>query len=219
MTTGPGTPLTPDADEARRLLQDELAKAAYVEAQPTIFERILADVLRSLGRLLDGVQGLGSGPGTLLVALGAAALIVVAVVLVRPRLNPRGRTQEAAVFEDGARRSADHHRRRSSELAAVGNWNGALAELLRAIIRSAEERVVVEEQAGRTATEAAVQLGGMFPSLAPDIAWLADRFNETHYGSGTATADDHRRAAALDAQLTAERPAAPRGTTTPAAPR
>ncbi len=37
MTTGPGTPLTPDADEARRLLQDELAKAAYVEAQPTIF--------------------------------------------------------------------------------------------------------------------------------------------------------------------------------------
>ncbi len=219
MTVGPHALLMPDADEARRLLQDELAKAAYVEAQPTIVERVIADVLRSLGRLLDGVQGLGSGPGTLLVAIGAAVLIVVAVVLVRPRLNARGRTPEAAVFEDGARRSADQHRRRSSELAALGDWNGAVAELLRAIIRSAEERVVIEEQAGRTATEAAMQLGGMFPSLAPDVGWLADRFNETHYGNGTATAGDHRRAAALDAQLTAERPSAHGDTATPAAPR
>ena len=31
----------PDAEEARRLLQDELAKSAYVEAQPNIVERIL----------------------------------------------------------------------------------------------------------------------------------------------------------------------------------
>ncbi|MDQ0735544.1 DUF4129 domain-containing protein [Arthrobacter agilis] len=211
--------IAPDADEARRLLQEELAKPAYVEAQPNIFERILAEFLRGIGRLLDGVEGLGAGPGTLLVAVGAALVIVVAVVLIRPRLNARGRKQDTAVFDDGARRSAEHHRRRSAELASDRDWNGAVAELLRAIIRSAEERVVVEEQVGRTATEAAGQLGGAFPALAPDIARLADLFNETHYGSGTAGADDYRRAVELDGRLASEQPGRRTGTTTPAAPR
>ncbi|WP_181034940.1 DUF4129 domain-containing protein [Arthrobacter sp. B0490] len=218
MRAAPHALVAPDADEARRLLQDELARPAYVEAQPNIFERLLADVLRSIGRLLDGVGGLGPGPGTLVIALGAVLLVVVAVVLVRPRLNARGQKQEAAVFEDGARRAAEHHRRRSAALASGRDWNGAVAELLRAVIRSAEERVVVDEQPGRTASEAAGQLGSASPSLAPDITWLADLFNETHYGSGTATADDYRRAADVDARFLAERPGAG-STTTPAAPR
>ena len=209
----------PDAEEARRLLQDELAKSAYVEAQPNIVERILGDLLRSIVDLLDGMRGLGAGPGTLVLAVGAALVVVVAVLLVRPRLNARGRRPEAGVFDDGVRRSAAFHRSRASALAADGDWNGAVAEVLRAVIRSAEERVVIEEQPGRTATEAALQLGGAFPSLSSDITWLADRFNETHYGSGAATGEDYRRASSLDGRLTAERPSAAGTATTPAAPR
>ncbi|MFJ6001153.1 DUF4129 domain-containing protein [Arthrobacter sp. NPDC092385] len=211
--------LAPDADDARRLLEEELAKPAYVEAQPNIFERILADFLRGIARLLDGVGGLGPGPGTLVVAIGATLLVVVAVVLIRPRLNARGRKQEAPVFDDDAGRSGAYHRERAAALAGEGNWNGAVAELLRAIIRSAEERVVIGEQPGRTATEAAGRLGGVFPSLSVEVAWLADLFNETHYGSGTATDSDYRRAAGIDARLSTERPARPEGPTTPVAPR
>lgn len=203
----------PGADEARELLEQELAKPAYVEAQPNVFERILADLLRGIVGFVDGLGGLGAGPGTLVVAIGAAILIAVAVVLIRPRLNARGRRQEPGVFDDGARRSAEQHRRRAADHAGDGNWNGAVAEVLRAVLRSAEERVVIDEQPGRTATEAALQLGRAFPPVSSDVAWLADLFNETHYGSGTATGDDYRRAADIDARLAAERPVPDRGTT------
>ncbi|MBG6223729.1 hypothetical protein IWX63_000277 [Arthrobacter sp. CAN_A2] len=218
MTGGISFLLTPDADEARRLLEEELARPPYVEAQPTIFERILAEVLRAIGGLLDGVGGLAPGPGTLVLALGAVLIIIVAVVLIRPRLNARGRKQESAVFDDDATHSADHHRARAAARAADRDWNGAVAEVLRAVIRSAEERLVVADQPGRTATEAAAQLGAVFPPLSADVAWLAEVFNETHYGSGTASGDVYRRAAGIDAHLSSERPSAPAGTTAPAAP-
>ncbi|WP_434993676.1 DUF4129 domain-containing protein [Arthrobacter sp. Ld5] len=223
MSGGVRSLLTPDADEARRLLEEELAGPAYVEAQPGLLERIITEVLRSLGRLLDGASGLAPGPGTLVLALGAALLVVVAVVLIRPRLNARGRAQESAVFDDTALHSADHHRGRAAALAADRDWNGAVADVLRAVIRSAEERLVVADQPGRTATEAAAQLGAVFPLLSADVAWLAEVFNETHYGSGTASEGDYRRAAGIDARLAAERPAVPAGTTAgttaPVAPR
>lgn len=199
--------LAPGTDEARRLLEEELTEPAYLEAQPNIFERLLADVLRSLARLFDGVTGLGAGPGTLVVAVGAVILIAVAVLLIKPRLNARGRQQEAAVFDGEDGRSAEEHRRRAALHAADGEWNTAVAELLRAIIRSAEERLVIDERPGRTATEAGLQLQAAFPGAGPDIIWLADLFNETHYGSGEASGDDHGRAAGLDARLTSERAA------------
>ena len=219
MSGGTRSLLTPDTDEARRLLQEELARPPYVAAQPGIFERLLADILRGIGRLLDGMGGLAPGPGTLVLALGAMLLIIVAVVLIRPRLNARGRTQESAVFDGGATRSADHHRARAAARAADRNWNEAVAEVLRAVIRSAEERLVVADQPGRTATEAAAQLAAVFPPLSTDVAWLAEVFNETHYGSGTASEDMYRRAAALDARLSSERPTPSVGMTMPAAPR
>lgn len=210
--------LTPDADEARRLLEEELAGPAYAEAQPGLLERLLGDLLRGLARLLDGVGGLAPGPGTLVLALGAVLLVVVAVVLVRPRLNARGRAQDSPVFDDAGTHSADHHRGRAAALAADRDWNGAVAELLRAVIRSAEERLLVADQPGRTATEAAAQLGAVVPPLSEDVAWLADVFNETHYGSGTVSEDAYRRASGIDARLTAGRPARSADTTAPTAP-
>jgi hypothetical protein len=211
--------LSPDADEARGLLEEELATPPYTEAEPNIFERILAEILRGITRFLDGLTGLGAGPGTLVLAIGAALIILVAVRLIKPRLNARGSTPDAAVFEEGARRSATQHRSRAEELAGTGNWEAAVAETLRAVIRTAEERLVLDEQPGRTATEAGVQLGGAFPALAADITWLTDLFNETQYGSGRATGEDYRRAAQLDTSASGERPASAGGSPTLAAPR
>lgn len=209
----------PDAEEARRLLEQELTKPAYVEAQPNIAERLLGEFLRAVVRFLDGLGGLGAGPGTLVLVIGALLVVVVAIVLVRPRLNARGKGQEADVFAGDTRYSAAQHRERATAAAAVSDWNTAVAELLRAIIRDAEERVVVAEQAGRTATEAAVQLGGVFPSLVSEVTWLADVFNETHYGNGSASEADYRRAATIDGRLSSERPAPAGGSAAPAAPR
>ncbi|WDF32428.1 DUF4129 domain-containing protein [Arthrobacter agilis] len=214
--------LAPDAEEARRLLREELEKAPYVDARPGLLERVLTDVLQGILSVFDGVRGLDAGLGTLVVAIGAAVLIAVAIVLIRPRLNARGRTADAGVFQDGARRSAAHHRDRASACASVADWNGAVAEVLRAVIRSAEERVLVAEQPGRTATEAALHLGAVFPACAGEIGLLSDLFNETHYGSGTATERDYRQAAGLDQRLETEdlrRADAGAGMTAPAVPR
>ncbi|WP_168796546.1 DUF4129 domain-containing protein [Arthrobacter echini] len=209
----------PDADEARRILEEELSKSVYVEARPNLLERIISDILRAAGRFIDGLGGLGPGAGTLVLALGAAVVVVLAIVLTRPRSTARGPRREQGVFDGGARLSAADHRNRSSVLAADGDWNGALAELLRAIIRSAEERVLLDEQPGRTASEAAVQLGGVFPSAAAEISWLAELFNETRYGRGAASHAQYERVAALEARLSAAQPARTGPPATPAAPR
>ncbi|KNC19537.1 hypothetical protein AC792_05385 [Arthrobacter sp. RIT-PI-e] len=218
---GPGgiVLLAPDAAEARRLLDEELAKTPYLDAQPNLLERVIEGVLRSIGEFLDGLTGLGAGPGTVVLAIGAALVVLIAVLLVKPRLNARGRTTGTAVFEDGGRYSAAEHRTRASGFAATGDWNSAVAETLRALIRTAEERLVLDEQPGRTAAEAGVQLGAVFPALAPEIRRLTGLFDETRYGSGQASAEDHRRAVAVDTAASAERPGRSLDTTTMAAPR
>ncbi len=193
-------------DESRQLLEDELAKTVYQEAQPSVFERAIQAVIDWVLDALSGVRTLGAGPGTLLLAGGAVLLVVVAVLLVRPRLNARAARKTRSVFGDRSTLSAAAHRRRAAAAAAAGRWNEALAERLRAVIRDAEERGIVEDRPGRTATEAAAGLAQAFPEPAGEIAWLADRFNEVQYGAGVADATDAARAASLDSVLAAALP-------------
>jgi hypothetical protein len=210
-----------DRDESRKLLEDELSKQVYREAQPSVLERA---VQAAIDWFLDGLSGLrtlGAGPGTLLLAAGAVLLVVVAVLLVRPRLNARAARKTRRVFGGGTVLSASAHRRRAAAAAGAGRWNEALAEHLRALIRDAEERGVLEDRPGRTATEAAADLAAAFPEPAGEIFWLAERFNEVQYGEGEADAADGARAASLDSLLAAALPAraaasAPAG---PAVPR
>ncbi|WP_051476977.1 DUF4129 domain-containing protein [Arthrobacter sp. Br18] len=210
---------TPDGREARELLEGELAKPVYQEAQPTLLERVITRVLDWLGDSLSSMQTLDAGVGTLVLAVGAALLIIIAVVLVRPRLNVRRTTPGSGVFSRSGILTAAEHRARAAAAAASGRLDAALTESLRAIIRRAEERAVLDGQPGRTATEAAQQLGKAFPEPFPDIEWLAGRFNEVHYGSARASAADQQRAAGLDALLETMRPASGHAPAAPAAPR
>ena len=196
-----------ERDESRKLLEDELAKRVYQEAQPSFFERAVQAAIDWVVDALSGVRSLGAGPGTLLLAAGAVLLIVVAVLLVRPRLNARAARKSLSVFGGGSILSAEAHRRRAVAAAGAGRWNEALAERLRALIRDAEERGVLEDRPGRTATEAAAGLAQAFGDQAGEIAWLAERFNEVQYGGGTADEADGARASSLDSVLAAALPA------------
>ncbi|MBG6216588.1 hypothetical protein IWX75_001032 [Arthrobacter sp. CAN_A6] len=211
--------LLPDADEARGLLDEELAKSVYQEAQPTLLERLITSVLDWLEASFSSLQGLDAGAGTIVLAVGAAVLILIAVVLVRPRLNARGAPAASGVFSGSQVRTAAGHRARAEAAAASGHWDQALTERLRAIIRSAEERVLLDSRPGRTASEAALQLGEAFPRPSADIEWLANRFNEVHYGHLRASADDQQRAATLDGLLEEMRPSPALAPTVPVAPR
>lgn len=219
MADPPPSDLLPDADEAQGLLEEELAKPVYQEAQPTLLERLITSVLDWLEASFSSLSGLDAGTGTIVLAVGAAVLILIAGVLVRPRLNARRASTESGVFSGSPARTAAAHRARAQAAAAAGNWDEALTERLRAIIRSAEERVVLDSRPGRTASEAALQLGNAFPRSAPEIEWLANRFNEVHYGHLRASAEDQQRATGLDSLLENLRPSPAPAPAVPVAPR
>lgn len=198
-------PVRPDDDEARRLLQEELAKTAYREAEPSLLERAWGAFLNWLGELLGQIRGVDAGLGTILLAVGAVVVVAVAILLIKPRLNAR-RRHEPAVFEASTRRSAQLHRSAADAAAQNSDWDEALTERFRAITRSAEERVIIDEQVGRTAVEVARQLQGLFDAQAGDLDWLALRFNEVHYGARPATQADYQRTEDLDLVLLRSQP-------------
>jgi hypothetical protein len=208
-----------DRDESRKLLEDELSKRVYQEAQPSFLERVVQAVIEWFLDGLSGLRSLGAGPGTLLLAAGAVLLVVIAVLLVRPRLNARAAGKDRPVFGGGSILSAAEHRRRAAAAAEAGRWNEAVTERLRGLIRDAEERGILEDRPGRTATEAAAGLAQAFPEPAGEILWLAERFNEVQYGAGSADAADGARAASLDAALAAALPVSGAASAGPAVPR
>ncbi|MEB7505698.1 DUF4129 domain-containing protein [Arthrobacter koreensis] len=203
----PAVPVEPDADQARNWLEDELSKAEYQDAQPGLLERAVAKILEFLDELLSGIQGVGAPTGILLLALGALVLLALAVLVVRPRLNAR--KKPAGLFDEtGADQDAASHRALAEEAARSGDWDTALTERLRAILRSAEERVILDPRPGRTAREAGSSLSAVFPGAAAEILWLSRCFDEIRYGGSRAAEPDARRAAELDAQLLRSQPAA-----------
>lgn len=201
----PEVPVQPDDDEARQLLQEELAKAVYRDAEPSLLERAWTAFLNWLGELLGQIRGVDAGLGTILLAIGAVVVITVAVLLIKPRLNARKRP-DPTVFHAAVQLSAQAHREYADAAARTGDWDEALTERFRAITRSAEERVILDEQAGRTAVEVSNQLQTLFSSQSEELDWLAMRFNEVHYGARPATQADYQRAVDLDQGLQRSQP-------------
>lgn len=199
-------PIEPDAEEARQLLRQELAQPAYRQAEPSLLEQAWTAVLNWLGEALGQIRSVDAGLGTLLLAAGAAVVVILAVLLIKPRLNARRRRTEPSVFARDSDLAAQSHRALADAAAADGHWDEALTERFRAIARAAEERLVLDEQPGRTAGEVAAQLQAAFSRFGPDISWLALRFNEVHYGARPAARTDYERAAALDDHLVRSQP-------------
>lgn len=210
-------PVQPDADEARRLLQDELAKGVYRQAEPSLLERAWTAVLTWLGELLGQIRSVDAGVGTILLAVGAGVVIAVAVLLIKPRLNAV-RRPDPTVFPAQSGLSAQAHRDTAEAAARTGKWDEALTERFRAITRAAEERMILDEQAGRTAVEVAHRLQDLFAAQSDELHWLAERFNEVHYGSRPAGQPDYRRAAELDLELQRTQPRRQAGSAHWAAP-
>lgn len=198
-------PVQPEDDEARQLLQEELAKGVYQEAEPSLLERAWAAFLTWLGEVLGQIRSVDAGLGTILLAVGAVVVITAAVLLIKPRLNARKRA-EPQVFQAQTRLTAQAHRESADAAAGTGNWDDALTERFRAITRAAEERVILDEQAGRTAGEVARQLQDLFINQAETLECLALRFNEVHYGARPATRNDYQRAVGLDQELQRTQP-------------
>ena len=192
-------------DEAAQLAREELAKQVYRDAGPGLVERLVRWLLEQAGRLLDGAAGVSPGGYSGLVVV--LLLVAAAVVAVRLKVGPLGRraAREEALFV-GRTRTAAQHRAAADAHAAAGSWAEAVRDRLRAVVRSLEERAVLDERAGRTADEAAADAGRALPSCAAGLRAAAVLFDEIWYGGRPAGPESYAALRDLDAQVQAARP-------------
>ncbi|MFP5313580.1 MAG: DUF4129 domain-containing protein [Actinomycetes bacterium] len=198
-------PVVPGADEARRWAAEELAKAEYRKAEPTWLDTLWRNFLDWL-QSLDGPQGDAAQVPSAVIAVVIAAIIAAAIILARPRLNARVR-QARDVFEQESALAAADYRNRAEAAAAAGKWGDAVVDRFRALVRSAEDRTILDPQPGRTADEAARALSLAFSPESRRLAAAAATFDGIRYGNRAADSADYREMAELDAVLDASKPA------------
>ncbi|MGX1160354.1 uncharacterized protein DUF4129 [Arthrobacter sp. SLBN-100] len=197
-------PVLPGAEEARRWAAEELAKSEYREAGPGWLDslwRSLLDWLQSL----DGPPGADAPVPSPVIGMVIALVIAVAVILARPRLNP-GARQAKEVFEPDSELTASDYRQRADASAVAGKWGDAVVDRFRALVRSAEARIVLEPQPGRTADEAALALSRPFPAEAARLHDAARTFDAVRYGNWAAGSRDYEAMTRLDTVLEAGKP-------------
>ena len=192
-------------EAAQEAAREELAKQVYRDAGPGLVERAMRWVYGRVTDVLDQVAAVSPGgyAGVVVVLL----LLVAAAVAIRLRVGPLGRRE--ALHESlfvGRERSADEHRAAADAHARAGEWAEALRERLRAVVRSLEERAVLEPRPGQTADEAAAQAEAVLPSCAADLAAAARLFDDVWYGGRPAGPESDASLRELDRTVRSARP-------------
>ncbi|QTD98901.1 DUF4129 domain-containing protein [Streptomyces cyanogenus] len=216
--SGDEPPVTIPRDPAREAARRELSKRMYHENDPSLLQRALNAFWDWVDRLFGAAASATPG-GT--VGLLVVILFVVAVLAALWwRLGiPRRQPVSTAVLFDERARSAAEHRAASEAHAAQGHWNQAVQERMRAIVRSLEERALLDVRPGRTADEAAAEAGRVLPAHTDRLRAAAHEFDDVTYGGRRAGEQSYHRLAELDRDLERARPTladSPAGATGPA---
>ncbi len=204
--SGDEPPVTIGRDPAREAARRELSKGMYHENDPSLLQRALNAFWDWLDRALGTAASAtpGGTVGLVVVVLFAAAVLAA----LWWRLGtPRRRPTSAAVLFDERPRSAAEHRAASEAHAAQGHWNQAVQERMRALVRSLEERALLDVRPGRTADEAAAEAGRVLPAHTDRLRAAAHAFDDVTYGGRTAGEPSYHRLAELDRDLEHTRPA------------
>ncbi len=185
-------------DQAQRLAELELADPAYRAAQPGLIER----AIRWLVEWVERVAGRAAeaAPGGWLGILGLVLLIVVAALFIRWRIGPVSRSG-ALTFTVDPGMSAAQYRARAGELAASGQWEDAVAERMRALVRGSQERGLIDAHPGWTADEVAEEVGRRVPDARAALELAARTFDEVRYGGRPGSPDAYRAVADADERV------------------
>lgn len=197
-------PVLPDSAEARRWAVEELAKPEYRDAAQSWLDTLWRNFLDWL-QSLDGSAGHAAAVPSPVIALVIAAIIAAAIILARPRLNARARKAQD-VFESETAMSATDYRNRAEAAAEAGNWADAVVDRFRAVVRSAEDRAILDPQPGRTADEAARALSLPFAAESGRLLQAAAVFDGIRYGNRAAGSEDYQEMVGLDSALDAMKP-------------
>lgn len=201
---GATIPVDPDAATARQWLRDELTNPVYHDG-PSLLERFIA----WLRGLLDGVSLVGLSGTWSAIAVVAVALLLAGVALyvagpVRGSRRPR---TAPGVLDDDLRTAVELDAA-AAAAAARGDFTAATLDAFRALVRGAEDRVLLDPRPGRTAHEAAQELAPRFPDLTTPLAEAAAVFDALCYGTTSADAGTYDAMAALGRTVSSRRPAA-----------
>lgn len=146
-------PATPDAEAAREAAREELSKPVY-HPRPNPFRLLWEWFINQVtgARLLPA--GLPQWVSVAIVLVAASLLVGVLVIVLSRYTRIRRRNRAHALFNADSRDSAALTR--DADAAAVaGDFVTAVVERFRAIIRSLDERGLLEDYPGMTAQEAA----------------------------------------------------------------
>lgn len=195
-------PVEPGADEARRWIVEELAKPEY-STDPSL----LARFLEWLSGLFDGAPALDLGGPLVAVIVVAAVLLVAGIAywVAGPVRLSRKAPGSAVVLDDDVRTAAEMQAA-ADRAAAMGDWSTAVLERFRAVVRSLEERAILDVRPGRTAWEAARAAGERLPDVADALARGADLFDDVAYGKTVVGPEADAFLRALDEETRATRP-------------
>ncbi|MFJ8277468.1 DUF4129 domain-containing protein [Streptomyces griseoviridis] len=203
--SGDQPPLTVPRDPAREAARHELSKGMYHENDPSLVERALNAFWDWIGKLFETAASATPGGTVGLIVVIVAVLAVIGALWWRLG-TPRRHPVSAAVLFDDRPRSAAEHRSAAEAHAAQSHWNQAVQERMRAIVRSLEERALLDVRPGRTADEAATAAGRPLPSHAARLRTAARDFDDVTYGGRSATPTSYQRIADLDRDLERARP-------------
>ncbi|GAA1861931.1 DUF4129 domain-containing protein [Myceligenerans crystallogenes] len=197
-------PVAPGRDEARDWLETELQRAEYADDR-SLLQQLLDAVLAWLDSL--NLQGAGVPGNQLAIGIVVVVVIVLAVAwfVAGPVRRERRARQSDVVVEKDDDRTAAQMRAAADAAARGGDWSAAVVERFRAVVRSCEERAIIDPRPGRTAQEAANDAGAQLPALAARLQLGAGLFDQVEYGGLEASGADDATLRQLDDAVAAAR--------------
>ncbi|MGC4173827.1 DUF4129 domain-containing protein [Demequina sp.] len=185
-------PVDPDAETAREWAREELAKSEYTQGTGTNYLQRFFDWINNIiENLGNGFGGTGGGWGPVIaVVIGIALLAVIVWIVVGPLRRSRRARAVDEELGDLALTAADLLAT-AAAAARAGDWNTAVIEAYRSLIRSLAEREIIDAKPGMTAFEAALVTSEAVPAMARDIHEDADVFDAVRYGHLTANREHY----------------------------
>ncbi|MFG3227091.1 DUF4129 domain-containing protein [Kitasatospora sp. NPDC048194] len=202
-----GAPVTVPRDPARDAAREELLNADYHKHDPTVLQRIADWFWDHLNGALENLSGDGTDGTTGVVLFLIVAVLIAAALWWRLGAPKRSARSTLGVYGGGGPRSAAQHRADAAGHAAAGRWAEAVREQMRALVRSLEERTLLDSRPGRTADEAAAEAGRALPEHAAALTAAARTFDDIAYGDRTADQAAYQLLLDLDRTLERTRPA------------
>jgi hypothetical protein len=200
-------PVDPSADEARRLLREELSKQEYQAERPTWFD-LFATWVRDR---IENAFGAGPGGGPPGAAFGIILVIIIAALVIAflvfglPRLNRRSKVSGVLFGEDDDRDSAAI-RQSAAAAANAGDYTFAVAEAFRALARGLAERTILTVTPGSTARDFSARAGVPFPALAAAFTDAAANFDDVRYLGREGTRAQFEQVSTLEKTVRGTRP-------------